>query len=118
MLIRPKFSTGCSKLKNLRATAFYEMKQKGPQTAQNETLKLYINCIGTADFYVLKEKLGYHKDTVYLDRNMFGCSLHVDCWLDLPVQLSFILVFNNSTTFPSRLSEGQECNLGIWILRI
>ena len=85
MLIRPKFGKVISKLKNLRATAFYEMKQKAPKTAQNETLKLYINCIGTADFYVLKKKLGYHKDTVYLDRNMFGwCSLHVDCWLDLP----------------------------------
>ena len=45
-----------SKLKNLRATAFHEMKQKAPKRAQNETLKIHINCIGTADFYVLKGK--------------------------------------------------------------
>ena len=52
ILTRPKFGKVISKLKNLRATPFYEMKQKAPKTAQNETLKLYINCIGTADFCV------------------------------------------------------------------
>lgn len=57
------------------------MKQKAPKTAQNETLKIYINCIGTADFYVLKGKTRLpQRQRVFRQEHVW---LVVDCWLDL-----------------------------------